>query len=47
MTAMLIKGLFDLNEDEWKKAIGGAIFVFGCLIIFAYFAWDTLFKRKG
>ena len=33
------KGLADLNCQEWKEAIGGMIFVFGCAVIFAYFAW--------
>src|ERR1700730_405040 len=41
---VIVKGFGDLNEQVRKEAIEGAIFVFGCLIIFAYFAleiWKT------
>jgi len=37
--SVIVKGIGDLNEQERKEAISGAIFVFGCLIIFAYLAW--------
>lgn len=38
-----IKGFFDFNEQEWQKAIGGAVFMLGIWIGFAYFitAADT------
>lgn len=36
----MIKGFEDINPEEWKKVIGGAIFVFGCLFVFLYLMWD-------
>lgn len=35
---VVIKGIKNLNEQERKKAIGGALFMFGCLIVLAYLA---------
>ncbi|HLH11475.1 MAG TPA: hypothetical protein VKV77_06295 [Methylovirgula sp.] len=31
-----IKGFRDLDEDEWREAISGAVFVVGIFVIFAY-----------
>ena len=32
-----VKNLLNLNEKEWQKLIGGAVFVFGILVYLAYF----------
>jgi hypothetical protein len=37
---MTAKGFSDLNANEWHDVIGGAIFVIGCLMVFAYIAYD-------
>lgn len=36
--SVIIKGFANLDKQERKEAISGAIFVFGCLIIITYLA---------
>jgi hypothetical protein len=47
-SAELIKSFANLNEKERQEAIGGAIFVFGSLVVVAYLVidWISWVRRK-